>query len=331
MTEEHHVTRGADSTMPLVSVLMAVHNEERFIGPAIRSILRQTFRDFEFLIVDDGSTDRSRDVIESFNDSRIRLVSRENRGLTASLNEGLGLARGSYVARQDADDLSLPTRLEREVALLGGHPEIGLVGTNYSVIDEEGDVLFTTSVFTHPDDLAVAEIISNQYGHGSVMIRKSVLDRVGGYDSSVGHVEDYDLFVRIGRVAELANIGEPLYRWRRNPEGVTLSNRDVQTRQALAVRDREFERLVVHRREFRLYTSFHPRGFFPSPIRYLEKKAMLFRDLSYLYRCRGMRRESLVTMLVAMLYAPWVRVSAVRLYMLLRDNSTHDLWEFEWL
>lgn len=310
---------------------MSVYNGERYVFAAMRSILEQTFRDFELLVIDDGSTDNSRSIIESFHDPRIRLVSRENRGLTTSLNEGLELARGRYVARQDADDISLPHRLAREVALLDSQPDVGMVGTNYTIIDEQGAPIVTTSVFTHPHDLAVAEIVSNQYGHGSVMFRMSVLDEVGGYDPEVGHVEDYDLFVRIGRVAKLANIAEPLYLWRRNAEGVTFSNRELQVAQALAVRDQEFDRIVGERHRFRLYTSFHPFDFHPSPRAYLEKKATLFRDLSYLYRARGMQREALVAMGAAIAAAPWVPASYRRMIALLTNRSTEALWEFEWL
>jgi glycosyltransferase involved in cell wall biosynthesis len=319
------------SATPSVTVLMSVYNDELHVGAAVQSILTQTFQDFEFLIIDDGSTDNSLSVIEGFVDPRIRLISRENRGLTASLNEGLQLARGRYVARQDSDDISLPQRLEREVALLDSRPGVGLVGTNYTIIDERASPIVTTSVFTHPDDLAVAEIVSNQYGHGSVMLRMSALQEVGGYDSTVGHVEDYDLFVRIGRVAMLANIAEPLYLWRRNLKGVTSSNREAQISQALAIRDREFDRIIAERDRFRLYTSFHPFDFHPSPIAYLEKKATLFRDLSYLYRGRGMRREALVAMGAAIVVAPWVRASLLRMAALLKNRSTGPLWEFEWL
>jgi len=103
---------------PKVTVLMSLYNEERSVAHAIQSILAQTYTDFEFLIIDDGSTDGSKAVVDSFDDPRIRLVSRPNKGLTPSLNEGIGLAHGAYIARQDADDVSMPTRLEREVALL---------------------------------------------------------------------------------------------------------------------------------------------------------------------------------------------------------------------
>jgi glycosyltransferase involved in cell wall biosynthesis len=316
---------------PRVTVLMSVYNGERHLARSIRSILDQSFTDFELLIIDDGSSDLSRSIVESFADHRIKLVSRENRGLTVSLNEGLALARGEYVARQDADDFSLPGRLEEEVALLDRRQDVALVGTNYTIIDDDDRRLATTSVFTHPDDLAVAEIVSNQYGHGSVMFRKTVVDQLGGYDRSVGHVEDYDLFVRIGRVARLANIGRPLYVWRRRSEGVTLSNRETQIAQALSVRDREFQRVIDRRADFRIYSSFHPLTFFPSPVAYLRKKAALFRDLSYLYRGRGLHPQSIVAMLAAIAHAPWERVSYLRLYGLLRDRSETALWEFEWL
>jgi glycosyltransferase involved in cell wall biosynthesis len=310
---------------------MSVHNEDRFVALAIESILHQTFEDFEFLIIDDGSTDQSLATIKRITDPRILLVSRENHGLTASLNEGLKLARGEYIARQDADDLSLAQRLEREVALLDAHPDIALVGTNYTVIDEDGRQVATTSVFTHPDDLAVAEVLSNQYGHGSVMMRRALVERLGGYDASVGYVEDYDLFVRISQVAKIANIAEPLYLWRRTPEGISASNRELQTRQTFAIRDREFRRVLERRSEFKILSSFHPFGFYPSPRAYLEKKAMAFRDLAYLYRVNGRQWSSVIMQLAAFLHEPWRSRNFVQLLRLLGDRSTAPLWEYEFL
>ena len=118
---------------PRVTVLMAVYNGERFLAEAVASILDQTFRDFEFLIVNDGSTDRSREIILSFGDPRIRLVDNpENIGLTRSLNRGLELAKGGLIARQDADDISLPERLEREIGFLDGNPKAAIVGSQAS-------------------------------------------------------------------------------------------------------------------------------------------------------------------------------------------------------
>lgn len=320
-----------ESSFPKVTVLMSVYNAERYLAEAIRSILSQTFQDFEFLIIDDGSSDKSKKIIESFHDSRIRLISRANKGLTYSLNQGLRLARGGYIARMDADDVSLPTRLEKEVQVLENDPTIGLVGTNYTIIDEKGHPLATTQVFTHPEDLAVAEILSNQYGHGSVMMRKSVLEQVGFYNPKVGSVEDYDLFIRISRVARIANIGAPLYLWRRNPTGVSLSNQKRQVELAFAVRDRAFRQFLRERGRYKIFSSFHPFSFRPTPLHYLDKKSALFRDLSYLYRQEGKRKESLHALFAAVVFAPWRLRNYRYLYHALRDPSRSPLWEYEFL
>lgn len=316
---------------PSVTVLMSVYNAERYLAEAIESILNQTFKDFEFLIINDGSSDKSEQVIKSFVDSRIRLISRANKGLTASLNEGIAKARGKYIARQDADDLSIPTRLEREFKVMESDPKIGMVGSNYTIIDEEGHSLVTTKVFTHPDDLALAEILSNQFGHGSVMMRKSVLDKVGTYDPKVGYVEDYDLFVRISRVARIANIKEPLYFWRRSPGGVSLSNQELQIKQAFTIRDREFKRFLQDRKHFKIFSSFHPFSVRPNPFHYFDKKAALFRDLAYLYRQEGKRAKSIQSLVTALVLAPWCSRSYLYLWRILKNKSNKPVWKYEFL
>src|SRR5688572_21702961 len=125
--------------MPDVTVLMAVYNGERHVRAAIESVLSQTHRNFEFLIVDDGSTDRSAEIVSSCRDSRVRLVTMDrNAGLSTALNEGLRLAQAPLVARQDADDLSEPDRLERQLAVMAGRPDVALVGSQAVVIAEDG-------------------------------------------------------------------------------------------------------------------------------------------------------------------------------------------------
>src|SRR5665647_1469233 len=121
---------------PKVTVLMSVYNSESFLAEAIDSILGQTFKDFEFLIINDGSKDKSLEIIKNRakNDPRIRLISRPNKGLVKSLNEGLAKARGEYIARMDSDDISLKTRLKKEVDFLDSHPDVGMVGSNYTII-----------------------------------------------------------------------------------------------------------------------------------------------------------------------------------------------------
>ena len=128
--------------VPAISVVMSVYNGEQFVAQSIESVLRQTFPGFELLIVNDASTDRTREIVTSFRDPRIRIVDNpSNVGLTRSLNRGLALARGRFVARQDADDLSLPTRLAEQLAFMRANPGVALVGTQARVMDARGRVL----------------------------------------------------------------------------------------------------------------------------------------------------------------------------------------------
>jgi glycosyltransferase involved in cell wall biosynthesis len=316
-------------TAPRVSVVLSVYNGADFVADAIRSILDQTFRDLELVVIDDGSTDDTPRVLASFDDPRLVVTARENRGLTPSLNEGIERARATYVARQDADDVSLPTRIERQVAFLDGHPRVVLVGTNYVVFDERGE-LARSDLFTHPDDLKVAQGLSNQFGHGSVMMRRDAVLAAGGYDSTVGHVEDYDLFARLAHDGEIANLAEPLYRWRRNTGGVSFSNQSVQLDQMLAIRDREFERIVSHRNEYRVFSSLHPFSTRRSPVAYLERKSGVLRDLAWLHNERGRRAQALAFQLAATAFAPWRRRNLRYVWRLARRPGPRA-WEYEWV
>src|SRR5437016_6143907 len=131
--------------MPTVSIIMAVHNAERFLAAAVESVLAQSFGDFEFIIVDDGSSDDSGAILRQFakQDDRIHLIARENRGLTCSLNEMIAEARGEFLARMDADDLALPQRLAVQVKFMQEHPDVVLLGGAYELIDEAGRALTT--------------------------------------------------------------------------------------------------------------------------------------------------------------------------------------------
>ncbi len=309
---------------PKVTVLMSVYNSEAYLREAIESILNQTFKDFEFLIINDGSKDKSLGIIKSYKDQRIRLISRENKGLTLSLNQGIDLAQGEYIARQDSDDISPPYRLEKEVKFLDDHPKVGMVGSNYTIMDKKGKHIVTTNVFTHPDDLKIAQVTCNQYGHGSVMMRKSVLAKTGYYDKKVGYVEDYDLWTRISRVADIANFEEPLYFYRRNEAGVTLQNHELQINQTFAVRDKAFEHYLKHRREYKIL-SYHPSGH-----HYKDRKAALYRDLAYLYRNKRRHFGAARMLVLAILFQPKNK----RNYRLLAKTllkPSRPNWEYEFL
>jgi glycosyltransferase involved in cell wall biosynthesis len=203
---------------PLVSVLMPVYNAERYVAEAIESILSQTFRDFEFLIVDDGSTDGSRAILEPFavRDSRIQLVSRPNTGIVAALNEMIGRSRGELLARMDADDISLPHRFESQIGYLNDHPECVMVGSRVQVIDPDGMPLTVMSdALTH--EQLVEGLLANRgqlIHHPAVMYRKSVVVDIGGYRDIFDEAEDLDLFLRLAEVGKVVNIEEPLLKYR---------------------------------------------------------------------------------------------------------------------
>jgi glycosyltransferase involved in cell wall biosynthesis len=281
-----------------VTVLMSVYNSQDYLDDAIKSILTQTYKNFEFLIIDDGSTDDSLKIINSYKDKRIRVVSRENKGLVYSLNQGLKLAKGEFIARQDSDDISLPHRLEKEIVFLENNDNIGMVGSNYTIINTQGKKLVTTNVFTHPNDLKLAQIACNQFGHGSVMMRKKTVLKCGGYDSRVGHVEDYHLWNRISRVADIANIEEPLYLYRTNPEGITQQNHELQIQQTFKVRDESFEYFLKHRMQYKLIF------YRPSGLNYKQRKATLYRDFAYLYRKNDRPVRALLMLILSALLDP---------------------------
>jgi len=219
---------------PKVTVLMSVYNGEKYLKEAIDSILGQTFKDFEFIIINDGSTDKTREILESYNDPRIKLINnKKNIGLTKSLNKGLRLARGEYIARQDSDDFSMPERLEKEVLFLDHNENIALVGTYYYMINEKGKILNTIKPSIKNEEIKSKLLNGNQFGHGSVMFRKKCIQEVGYYREEAGPVEDYDLWLRISDRYNIANIPVPLYKWRINVKSVSVTKKVLQDKYAL--------------------------------------------------------------------------------------------------
>jgi glycosyltransferase involved in cell wall biosynthesis len=208
---------------PKISVIMSVYNEETYLSQAIESVLNQTFGDFEFIIIDDGSTDDSFEIIKSYTDQRIRLMKNEsNIGLTRSLNIALGLAVGEYIARQDADDSSLPDRFAEQVSFLEKHPETVLLGTGVYVIDEGGKVLRREIPSIAPGQ-KLRE--SNQFVHGSVMFRRAAIAQLGLYQELFRYSQDYELWLRIASHHSVANLPNPLYQKRRHRESTQAHKR----------------------------------------------------------------------------------------------------------
>ena len=225
--------------MARVSVVMSVFNGERFLLEAVDSILGQTYGDLELIVIDDGSTDGSSAILEQrgLEDPRLRIFHQANVGLTRSLNRGVGLATGEYIARMDADDIADPTRIERQVAFMDAHPDVGLLGTGYREIDAEGRVL-GVKAFPMVDDrtLRATLIRYNPFFHASVMLRREVFAAVGLYDPALALVEDYEMWFRVARRFRLANLMEPL--GMRRYDGVNLSIRRDSKQLAWGIRVR---------------------------------------------------------------------------------------------
>lgn len=211
-------------TPPRVTVLMAVHDDERFVGDAVRSILEQNFTDFEFLIVNDASTDRSREIVASFGDRRIRLVDNaDNLGLTKSLNRGLALARGEYVARFDANDVSRRDRLARQVAFLDAQPEVVAVGSRARQIRRNGAIVRRHRVVPSltREGIDWALMFYSPLLHPATMFRRSVVERLGGYDEQFVSAQDMELWSRLATVGRLANLPEELIDLRVDPFSIS--------------------------------------------------------------------------------------------------------------
>jgi glycosyltransferase involved in cell wall biosynthesis len=212
--------------MPKISVAMSVFNGEEYLNQAIDSVLGQTFKDFEFIIVDDGSTDRSAEIIRRYDDHRIVLLQQHNQGIASALNHALAIARGEYVARQDADDISTPQRFARQVEFLDMHAEIGLVGTGALLIDRTGHPFSIVKPFTRHQRLVkelkrgVCPIV-----HGAVMVRRKALLLRGGYDPAFGHMQDVELWLRLSPYFRLSNLRAILYQLRKHDSSITQQAR----------------------------------------------------------------------------------------------------------
>jgi glycosyltransferase involved in cell wall biosynthesis len=212
-----------------VTVLMPVYNGERYLSDAMESILKQTFTDFEFLVIDDGSSDRSVDIVRSYADPRICLLENgKNRGLIATLNRGIAHAKGEYIARMDCDDISLPKRLERQVAFMDAHPGIGISG---SWIKTFGELTSVTIRFpTEPERIRCINFLNSCVGHPSIIMRLAAVKKYNiYYDPAYCHAEDYALWVNALKNFDIANIGEVLHLYRQHPGQVTVQHLKTQT------------------------------------------------------------------------------------------------------
>ena len=218
--------------MPGLSVIMAVYNGEPFVRQAVESVPSQTFTDFEFIIIDDASTDATASILREYTDGRIVLLSNNtNVGLTKSLNIGLRHARGEFIARMDADDIALPERLERQVRYLDEHPDVGILGCACQFIGSMGRRLGKKPRPLDDCTTRWTALLRNPFIHPAVMLRRSVLEENGlRYDEEFTQSQDYEFFTRVLKYTRGANLSEQLLLYRKHPGDITSTSRESQLR-----------------------------------------------------------------------------------------------------
>ena len=216
---------------PEISVLISAYNAEKHLAIALESIKRQSFKNFEVVIIDDKSTDNTLNIINSHRDDRFKVYSNnKNLGLTKSLNIGIKYCKGKYIARMDADDFSIEDRFLKQINFLNTNHGISVLGTSYYKINGSNKII---SIVNVPNtDLEIRHWLLSKcpFGHGTVMMRRDALESVGGYDERFLYAQDFDLWLRLSEKFNLANLKEPLYCWRLTNECISQSKAYEQRR-----------------------------------------------------------------------------------------------------
>jgi len=242
-----------------VTILMPVYNCREYVREAIDSILGQTFRDFEFLIIDDGSTDDTNEIIRKYSDDRIIIHENEkNLGLIATLNKGLDLANGRYIARMDGDDISYPDRIKQQFKFMESNPDVGLCGTWFE--NFSGNTIYEPTRYSRNDsDIRLMHLHQIHLSHGTCIFRTSVLKENNLYfNPEYVHAEDFELWTRIAKCTKFANIQQVLYKVRVNTNGVSESNRNIQNENTKKIIVNQFKNLKpdFNDDDYHLYSDF---------------------------------------------------------------------------
>ncbi|AWW31664.1 hypothetical protein DN752_16870 [Echinicola strongylocentroti] len=223
---------------PLVSVIMPCYNAVKFIGEAIESILLQSLPDLELIIIDDGSTDSTAEVVERINEERIRYVRFDkNKGNYFARNRGLDLATGRYVAMADADDIAYMDRLKIQFEHMEAHPEVMVLGGQCDVVDEEGSYIGELRRPLAYDEIRVALLQNNFVHQPTLMFRRELVEKGYCYDESFPCSGDYDFVYRISRFFRIVNLDKVIVKYRRHPRQLSTAKRDLQHQYADRVRE----------------------------------------------------------------------------------------------
>lgn len=272
----------------LVSVVMPAFNVEPFIGSAIESILSQTYQAWELIVIDDGSIDATAQLVSDYQDPRIRLHSMsENQGLASARNAGLAKVRGSLVAWLDADDLSHPRRLERQVNALSRWPEVGMCGTWVQTFGSSPPM--TWRYPTDPDTVRCRMVFDDPLATSSTMMRRECLEGLAnGFDSSMAPAEDYDMWERITRRWPAMNLGRTLTNYRLHASQTSIVNSESQVRAVLAIQGRQLESMGIKptERELAIHLEIGVRWNFTADVGDVDEIA------AWLERLRVANREA---------------------------------------
>jgi glycosyltransferase involved in cell wall biosynthesis len=226
------------SIFPQITVIMPVYNAESYLREAIESVLNQTFTNFVFIILDDGSTDTSKSIIEKFTAGDSRIIPfylEQNQGYVKCLNFALEKITTKYIARIDSDDVCLPSRFQRQFEYLEKKPEIGVLGSASININPNGEILNTHHVKTTSQAIRWISFFKNPLLHPSVMVRTAALSKVGNYNESMMPAEDYDLWSRMLSVTEIENIAEPLIKYRVHENSISRTKSELQKTKTLEI------------------------------------------------------------------------------------------------
>ena len=213
-------------SVPMITILMPAFNARKYIRAAIESVLQQSFTAFELVIVNDGSTDDTKEIVETFTDPRIRLLNQTHGGVSGALNTGLAVAKGKYIARFDADDICYADRLEKQFVFLEMNPSYVIVGSDAEYMMENGEYLFHFSCIGHEHDALLDKLYFYcPFIHSSVMYLKEAVLKAGGYSPAAHNFEDYLLWTQLAQYGKLYNLPETLIRIRFNPASVTIDEK----------------------------------------------------------------------------------------------------------
>lgn len=247
---------------PLVSVVMPVLNTEKYVAKAVESILSQNYTHFEFIIIDDGSTDNTGKILESFCDPRISIIkNKKSQGVALSLNLGLSCAKGEFIIRQDADDISLPNRIKKQLSYLVDHPDIGVLGSWFQYIDNDGNYISKGCRNRENYQLKWDLLFTCPLAHPTTAMRKDILEEIGGYRNY--ETEDYDLWARLYEKTRFANLPEVMVLYRRHVGSKTVKYKNIHNLHAFEImmnlRSQLINRTITEQEKVWLGQSFFQR------------------------------------------------------------------------